>query len=158
MHDTGLVAVAASCYTSFDLLENQPKKKQTVKLSSCSSPFSHMLTHTLSRAALSRPCNSIAAPASVPDTQALLSNTTPRITCSRLPVSHTCTNTMTSIILPLPRPRFDQAHLRVLLGRQRIAILCRRKAENPDPGVRRRWRLLASRVLMKHGNNFLICS
>lgn len=45
--------------------------------------------HTLSRAALYSLGNSVAPPASVPDTQALLRNITRWITCSRLPFRDT---------------------------------------------------------------------
>lgn len=60
-------------------------------MASLSHDVTHARTHTLSKAALSCLSNFIAALTSVPDTQALFSNTTPWITCSRLPVTHTCT-------------------------------------------------------------------
>lgn len=119
--------------------------------------FTH--SHTLSRAALSCLCNSIASPASVPDTQALLSNTTHRIQCSRLPVRHTHAHAHNGQHHPAPSltpfqpgvpegftgPTANREPLRVESGEPRLC-----------PEVTRRRMLLASRVLMKHGNNFLI--
>lgn len=102
--------------------------------------------------------NSIAPPASVPDTQALLSNPTHRITCSRLLVRHISTqHTKASIILPVLWPRFDR---QVLLGQRRN----HKPAQVDDTASRLRWRSDSDRC-STHGiswwkcrENFLIVS
>lgn len=143
-------------------MENQPKKKQIARRCTWTSPLvphlSFTCSHTLSRAALSCLCNSIAAPASVPDTQALLSNTTPRITCSRLPVSHTCTHTQwVTPPCPFPDPISTRRTWRFYWANSEPQTRAGRMRRT-QISLEVRWRqmLLASRVLMKHGNNFLI--
>lgn len=97
LKDRGLAARTCTVarHKSFNSGKRQPEKKQTARGFVRSAPLvphlSFTCPHTLSTAALSRLRNPITTPATVPDTQALLGNTTLWITCSRLPVSHTCT-------------------------------------------------------------------
>lgn len=103
-------------YSMIPPLQNQRNGKHIVRKPIWSRPLVllllfHMLTHTFSRAALSCLCNPRAAAASVADTQALFSNTTHRITCSRLPVRHTLTQWLASC--PYPDPVSNRRTLRL---------------------------------------------